>query len=148
MSGLSRSIPVLPRQGLILLRLLSQAAWADLIYINGLELPAVLAARLNRKPSILKIVGDYAWERARLRGLTGLDIGPFQTATLGLSLAWQRRLRSFYTRAAGMVVTPSRYLAGLVAGWGVPENRIGVILNGLTPLPAQIPAPEPEAGTG
>ena len=99
----------------------------------------MLAARLTRKPSILKIVGDYAWERARLRGLTGLDIDPYQTAHLPLSLEWQRRLRSFYTRAARMVVTPSRYLAGLVAGWGVPQNRIRVVLNGLTPLPAQVP---------
>ena len=99
----------------------------------------MLAARLMGKPSILKIVGDYAWERARLRSLTGLDIDPYQTAPLPLSLEWQRRLRSFYTRAAKMVVTPSKYLAGLVAGWGVPQNRIRVVLNGLTPLPAQVP---------
>lgn len=133
-SGLSRSIPVLPRQGLIWLRLLSLVSWADLVYINGLELPAVAAVRALGKPSILKIVGDYAWERARLRGQTGLDIDPYQNAPLPPLLALQRRIRTGYTRAAGMVVTPSRYLAGLVAGWGVPRGRIRVVLNGLTPL--------------
>ncbi len=96
------------------------------------------------KPSILKIVGDYAWERARLRGLTRLDIDPYQKAGLPPGLSLQRRLRTAYTRAAGTVVTPSRYLAGLVAGWGVPKSRIRVVLNGLTPLPEKIPTPEPE----
>ena len=135
LSGLSRSIPVLPRQGFILGKLLAQAAWADLVYINGLELPAIAAARILNKPNILKIVGDYAWERARLKGLTDLDIDPYQTAALPLSLSFQRRLRAMYAGAAGKVVTPSRYLAGLVAGWGIPRSRIRVILNGLTPLP-------------
>ena len=108
------------------------------------------AVRFLGKPSILKIVGDYAWERARLRGRTGLDIDPYQRSPLPPLLALQRHIRTAYTRAAGMVVTPSRYLAGLVAGWGVPRGRIRVVLNGLTPLPDETRAGEtagqPERG--
>ncbi len=143
--GLSRKITLPLRLGLIFFKLLNHARWAELVYINGLELPAVLACRLTGRPNVLKIVGDYAWERARLKGRTRLDVDPFQTAALPPGLAFQRWLRGFYTRLAGRVVTPSRYLAELVAGWGVPRESINVVLNGLTPLPVN---PPPAEATG
>ena len=61
--GLPRTWPAPLRLGRILLALLRHVLWADLVYVNGLELPAVTAARLLARPCILKIVGDYAWER-------------------------------------------------------------------------------------
>jgi len=135
LAGLTRFRPVWLRLALIFVRLLPLVRWADLVYVNGLELPSVLAARLLRRPVILKIVGDYAWERARLRGRTDLDIGAYQQAWLPFRLACQRSLRTVYSRLARTVVTPSRYLKGLVHGWGIPASRIRVIINGLTPWP-------------
>ena len=134
--GLRRFDPLALRLALIFFKLLVHIRWAEAVYINGLELPAILACRLIHRPAILKIVGDYAWERARLNDATGLDIGQFQTAQLPVILAWQRWLRAVYTRLAGVVVTPSRYLKELVRGWGLPKAKIRVIYNGLTPLPS------------
>lgn len=134
--GLRRLDPLLLRLVLIFFKLLAHVRWAEAVYINGLELPAILACRLARRPAILKIVGDYAWERARLKGATGLDIGQFQTAQLPFALTWQRWLRAVYARLADIIITPSRYLAELVQGWGLPKAKIRVIYNGLTPLPA------------
>lgn len=36
------------------------AAWADLIYLNSLGLPR---SGDGHKPRVMKVVGDYAWER-------------------------------------------------------------------------------------
>jgi len=136
LQGLRRFNPLPLRMAAAAAGLTRQARWADLVYINGLELPATLAARLAGRPAVLKIVGDYAWERARLRKETGLEIDPFQAARLPSRLALQRSLRAAYPRLARRIVVPSRYLAGLVEGWGVPGSRIEIIYNGLTPLPA------------
>jgi glycosyltransferase involved in cell wall biosynthesis len=141
--GLSRGVWLPLRLALIFLRLLGHVRWAEAVYVNGLELPAVLAGRLLGRPVVLKIVGDHAWERARLQGATRLEIDAFQAAPLPFKLALQRRLRAFYCRLATAVVTPSRYLAGLVAGWGVEPERLKVIYNGLTPLPPGRPQARP-----
>jgi len=84
-------------------------------------------------------VGDYAWERARLRQRTRLDLAEFQRAGLPWDLAGQRRLRSLYVRLADRVVAPSRFLRDLIVGWGAPPDRIRVVYNGLTPLPEPLP---------
>jgi len=146
--GLRRFNPLALRLALVFLKLLVHIRWAEAIYINGLELPAILACRLIGRPAILKIVGDYAWERARLKDATGLDIGQFQTAQLPVILAWQRWLRAVYTRLAGVVVTPSRYLKELVRGWGLPKAKIKVIYNGLTPLPSDWEAKRGDSAEG
>ncbi len=129
----SRSLPL--RMLTVFGRLLRHVGWADLVYVNGLELPAVLAARLKKRPCLLKIVGDYAWERARLRGGTSLSVEEFQEAPLPLGLGLQRWLRGFYASRADLIITPSRYLEKIVSGWRVPRNRIKVVFNGLTPIP-------------
>lgn len=144
--GLRRFHPLPLRMAAVAGELFRHARWADLVYVNGLELPAMVAARLAARPAILKIVGDYAWERARLRKETGLEIDPFQAARLPPKLALQRSLRAAYPRSARKIVVPSRYLAGLVQGWGVPEAKIEVVYNGLTPLAegGAFPEPRPE----
>ena len=53
---------------------------SDVVYINGIELPASLGALLARRPRVLKVVGDWAWESAIRRGLTTMGIEPFQSA--------------------------------------------------------------------
>lgn len=143
--GLSRFNPVPVRLLAILLRLLRHVSWSELVYVNGLELPAMLAARLRNKPAVIKIVGDYAWERARLRGETELEIDPYQLSKLDFKLDLQRRLRGFYTRLARVVITPSRYLERLVRGWGVRAERVRMIYNGLTPLPENSPGHKPSS---
>lgn len=111
---------------------------ADVVYLNGLVLEGVIAARLiRRRPAVIKVVGDRVWEEARNKAATTLDIDAFQVPG-GKTLRWKlmRSLQSAYTRAADFVITPSRYLSDVVAGWGVPRRRIRVVLNAVNPPPA------------
>lgn len=110
---------------------------SDVVYLNGLVLEGIIACRLiRRRPAVIKVVGDRVWEEARNRAATTLDINAFQLPG-SKSMRWKlmRALQSTYTRAAQFVITPSRYLSDVVAGWGVPRDRLRVVLNAVSPPP-------------
>ncbi len=115
------------------LHLLRQAGRHDVMFVLGLEPPALAAARLCGVPAVYKIGGDFAWEQARNRGLTGLEIDPFQVTRCGWRAESLKRLRSAYVRLADRVLVPSEYLRSLAVGWGAPPARVHVISNALTP---------------
>lgn len=116
---------------------LREARAAELIFVNGLELPAAAAARALGRPMVVKVVGDFAWELAHGRGWTRRDLDAFQEER-GVRLELLRRLYRSAARHAAAVITPSRYLAGIVERWGVPAARIRTIYNAVDP-----PAPPP-----
>ncbi len=116
---------------------------SDVWYINGLELPAVFAGKLLRKRMVMKIVGDYAWERAMNGKLTADGIDAFQQKKQCWNVELHKRLRSWYSRQVETLITPSRYLKSLVCSWGVPENRIQVIYNAVEKL-SECPGTKPE----
>jgi len=120
-----------------------QGRTAEVMFVNGLALEAVVANALLRKPMVQKIVGDLAWERAAIAGQTRDDFEAFQRTKYGLRLELSKWLRSWWTRRANLIITPSQYLARCVMGWGIPEERIHVIYNAVECLdhiqPAQVP---------
>jgi glycosyltransferase involved in cell wall biosynthesis len=103
----------------------------DVVFANGLHLESTL---LPHRPVVQKLVGDWAWERARNAGATDLDLEEFQAASVSLQVRALRELRSIVTRRARLVVVPSRYLGTVVRGWGVSESRIRVIPNAAPPV--------------
>lgn len=123
---------------------LTAARAADLLYVNDYGLPPTIANLLLRKPAVLKIVGDFAWEYATRHALlpTGLGIDEFQQQRFRPAVERLRAMQRWYTRRADLVIVPSRYLAGLVQGWGVPAERLRVIYNAPTPHPPGPPARE------
>jgi glycosyltransferase involved in cell wall biosynthesis len=134
----SRTYPLLVRL-IVLFGTLIRYGWqSDVWYINGLELPAVLAGKLLRKRMVMKIVGDYAWERAMNAGLTTDGIDDFQQKRQSWKVELHKRLRTWYTRQVERVITPSRYLKSLVCGWGIAENRVQVIYNAVEKLPEHL----------
>ena len=109
---------------------------ADVIYLNGLVLEGILAAKLfGRRPVVIKVVGDLIWEKARNRGATLLELDAFQSARLPLRWHLLHRLQAWYTAQADAVITPSRYLARIVANWGADDARIHIVYNAATLLP-------------
>ena len=121
--------------GRALVTILREARRCDVMFVNGLGLPAVLASRLVGKPMVVKVVGDGAWELAHARGWTTLDLDEFQKARGW----WVRLLRWWHhqaARRARAVIVPSRYLARIVERWGVPASRVHVVYNAFN-LPAQ-----------
>src|SRR5262245_44818031 len=59
-----RSTPRFIRVCRLVLQLTTLGKKADVVFVNGLALESAIAKFVNRKPIVLKIVGDLAWERA------------------------------------------------------------------------------------
>jgi glycosyltransferase involved in cell wall biosynthesis len=108
--------------------ILRQARTCDVLFVNGLGLAAALVARLTGKPMVVKVVGDGAWEIAYNRGWTTLSLDEFPRAR-GARIGLFRAMLHMAAKRAQMVVTPSHYLAGIVASWGVSKDRIRIIFN-------------------
>jgi glycosyltransferase involved in cell wall biosynthesis len=115
-------------------RILREGRHAQVLYVNGLYLEAVVANFLLRKPLVQKIVGDWAWERATNKGWVTDTFEEFQNRRHGLKVELLKALRYFCARRADTVIAPSRFLARAVANWGVPEKKIAIIYNSVEPL--------------
>lgn len=105
------------------------ARHADVVLANGLFIESALAARLIRRPLVMKVVGDWAWERAVSRNWVTGTIDEFQSRTYDLKVEALKTLRALVSRQAVAVITPSRYLQRVVMGWGVRSGRLHVIHN-------------------
>jgi glycosyltransferase involved in cell wall biosynthesis len=102
------------------------------IFSNGLEWQTEWVCRAAPRPYILKVVGDLAWERARVNGLTQLSVDEFQTASLA-NAPWRKWVarRTSFVRHARLVITPCEYLRRIVIGWGVEPRRVVKVFNGV-----------------
>jgi glycosyltransferase involved in cell wall biosynthesis len=92
-----------------------------------------------RRPYVVKLTADPAFERSRRRGLVAGDVDEFQAGgggALGLAL---RRARDFELRRAAYVYCPSAYLRRLVVSWGISPERVSVLPN---PVPELHDLPE------
>ncbi|MGH2787981.1 MAG: glycosyltransferase family 4 protein [Actinomycetota bacterium] len=127
-----------PRQGPWVVRLMAVVRWLirnrsayDVIYATGLHSPAVIGARLARRPVVVKVVGDAAWERASRQGLTTLSFDKFQVDPHSSKrVSAMRRLRNWSLRNADAITVPSRYLAEIVQNW-TGRDQVEVIPNGV-----------------
>lgn len=103
----------------------------DLVFVNGYGLPPALVNLWQRKPMVIKLVGDFAWEFAVRHGLIegAENIDAFQRRSHGPAVRLLRGVQRWYVNRACVVIVPSRYLAEIVAGWGVPAEKLRVIYN-------------------
>jgi glycosyltransferase involved in cell wall biosynthesis len=103
---------------------------ADVLLANGLLHATTLANMIVRRPCAVKVVGDFAWERARNRNLTTQEFTAFQSAAHARPLAcWQRERTRCLNRARAVLV-PSEFLRCVVEAWGI-TRPIHVIPNGI-----------------
>lgn len=149
-SRIPRQLPTPVRLALFSLATVRAGRKADLLFVNDYGLPPMVANLVLRKPLVLKIVGDFAWEYAVRHRLvpTGLDIEQFQRQRFGGRVQWLRLLQRWYARRADIVITPSRYLANLVESWGVPRELLRVVCNAAPPEQSRESAPECSGSSG
>ena len=83
-----------------------------------------------RKKLIRKIVGDWAWERARNKGITEESFDEFQNNSHNLHLEIAKFSRGWTATKADLVITPSEHLSNVVNNWGVERGNLKVIYNG------------------
>lgn len=118
-----------------------RARRADVIYSTGMFTRSALGAALARRPYVLKLTGDPAFERARWRGLVAGDVDAYQERRGGLLDRLLRRLRDRAVRGAASVFCPSAYLRELAISWGAVPGRVEVLPN---PAPADVELPPRE----
>ena len=107
----------------------------DVVYTTGMFGRSALGATLARRPYVLKLTADPAFERSRRRGLVGGDVDEFQQTHVGPAVAALRLARDVELRRAAHVFCPSTYLRQLAISWGVEPSRISVLPNPAPPVP-------------
>jgi len=112
-----------------------RASHADVVYATSMLGRAVLGSSLARRPVVVKLVADEAYERARRWELFEGDLDAFQRFGGGLRIRLLRQARDRALRRVAHLVCPSGYLAALAVSWGVPRERVTVLPNAAPALP-------------
>ncbi len=146
-AGEENNVLFISRRGGILIRYL-RYAWAvyrkarhaDVLFAQGAVsegVPTALVAKILRKPVIVRIPGDYAWEMGRQQSprSTEVTLDRFLTHAHTGRIGLYERLERWTARQARLIVVPSTYLRSVVERWGIPGERIEVIKNAVQPLP-------------
>ena len=141
----SRTRPV-PLRHLAVVREVARAArGADRVYATSMVRRASLGAAIARRPLVVKLVSDEAFERAVRAGRFPGTLEDFQRVSGGPRLRLLRASRNRALRRAAHVVVPSAYLRDLALGWGVAPDRLTVVPN---PAPSLPPLPDRDAARG
>jgi glycosyltransferase involved in cell wall biosynthesis len=110
------------------------ARWPEIVYSTGLIYKSVLASALNRVPLVVKLTTDPAYERARSLGRFSGEIEAFQEPDPDPAIRYLKRVRSAMLSRPARIVIPSRYLAEIARGWGLPADRVTVVPNPAPPF--------------
>jgi glycosyltransferase involved in cell wall biosynthesis len=147
-AGISRRIPKGVRHALYFLACLAGAVRSDLVLAQdtvSAGLPALLAARILRRPFVVRVPGDYAWEQGLQRfGVTD-SVDHFQSRRYGWRTEILRTIQCRVVASADAVITPSEYFKGIIAGWIGRADTIRVV-HGCIRYPRTPPAPSAPAG--
>ena len=114
-----------------------RARHADVVYTTGMFGRSSAGAALARRPYVVKLTADPAFERARRRGEVGGTVDEFQENGGGIRGAAYRRARDLELRHAFHVFCPSAWLRDLAISWGLDRDRVSVLPNP-TPLAADL----------
>jgi glycosyltransferase involved in cell wall biosynthesis len=115
---------------------------ADVVYATGLFARTAAACGLARRPFVVKLTGDPAFERARWRRRVTGDVRRFQEGGGGIEAALLRRVRDSALGRAAHVVCPSGFLRELALSWGLAPERVSVLPNPAPALPELAPRDE------
>ena len=130
-----RGLPPDLRHASFALRLARLARAADVVYVNSVLTRGVWGARAARRPTVVKLTDDPAYERARRFGLFDGDLDAFQRFDGGPRVRALRVLRDTALRRASLIVCPSAYLREHALGWGLRPEQVVVIENAIPELP-------------
>lgn len=115
------------------------ACRCDLLFVSGYGLPPAVVNLWLRKPMILKVVSDFAWEFCDRHGWVSESVQTFQYRRHSPKVELVKAVRRWYAKRANLVIVPGRYVGELVRGWNVPTTKIRVIYNAFrssAPIPS------------
>ena len=120
----------------------------DVVYTTGMFGRSSLGATLARKPYVVKLTADPAFERSRRRGLVAGDVEDFQAGGGGVAARVLRLARDVELRRAAHVFCPSAYLRELAISWRVEPDRVSVLPNPAPDVPELPPRDELKQALG
>jgi glycosyltransferase involved in cell wall biosynthesis len=129
-----RKYPKVVRHIIFLGKCLVRGRSVDIIYAQdpvSVGFPSLMASKMLRKPFVVRIAGDYAWEQAVQRHGVTDSIDDFQNKKYGTSTEFLRKIQRFVARHAHKVITPSHYFQTLVSGWLEEQSQVVTIYNGI-----------------
>lgn len=95
--------------------------------------PAMLAAKREKKPFVVKIVGDYAWEQGTQRSGVIQTLDDFvKTKRVPFLVHVLRWIQVRVADTATRIIVPSEYLKGIIVAWGIQNEKIEVIYNAVS----------------
>jgi glycosyltransferase involved in cell wall biosynthesis len=125
------------------LRLWQVARTAHRIYALdavSVGLPAAVVSWRTRKPLILRVAGDFAWEQGVQRCGVSADLDTFVSGGWYGIRVWLWRLIQRYVSSCAMrIVVPRQYFAGIVRAWGVEQQKIVVCYSAFAFSPGEPP---------
>jgi glycosyltransferase involved in cell wall biosynthesis len=131
----SRRLPAGLRHVRSVLAIRRAAVASDVVYATGMVRRAALGALLARRPLVVKLVADEAYERARRSSLFDGTLEEFQRVSGGVRLRALRVSRNRALARAEHVFCPSAYLRGIALGWGLDPGHVTVLPNPAPRLP-------------
>jgi len=123
------------------------AARSDVVYATSMIRRAALGSWLARRPLVVKLVSDEAFERARRSDRFDGTLDEFQAAG-GARFRFLRATRDAALRRARHVFCPSAYLRRLALGWGLDPQRVSVLPNPAPEVPSLPPREQLRAELG
>jgi glycosyltransferase involved in cell wall biosynthesis len=132
----SRRSPVRHLRAALLVR--EAARRSDVVYATSMIRRAAIGAVLARRPLVVKLVSDEAFERATRSGRYTGTLDQFQF-TGGARTRFLRMTRTAALRRARHVFCPSAYLRKVALGWGLDPRRVSVLPNPAPDVPDMPP---------
>jgi glycosyltransferase involved in cell wall biosynthesis len=117
------------------------ASRADAVYATSMIRRAAIGSSLGRRPLVVKLVSDEAFERATRSGRYSGTLDEFQ-AVGGVRTRLLRATRTRALRKATHVFCPSAYLRDVALRWGLDPERISVLPNPAPTIPQMPPRDE------
>ena len=138
----SRRLPRGVRHAAVAAEVTRRARTADVVYATSMIRRAAAGAALARRPLVVKLVADEAYERVRRAGRFAGSLDEFQHASGGTRVRVLRSTRDRALRRAAHVFCPSAYLREIAVAWGLDPGRVTVLPNPAPLLPALPPREE------
>jgi glycosyltransferase involved in cell wall biosynthesis len=131
----SRSLSAPLRHAAVVKEIARAARAADCVYATTMVRRSAIGAALARRPLVVKLVADEAYERERRTGRFDGSLQEFQRERGGLRARALRTTRTWALRRARRILVPSAYLRDIAVGWGIGGDRVVVVPNPAPPLP-------------
>ncbi len=129
-----RKFPKIIRHLVFFIKALLGGRDKDLLYTQdavSVGFPTMLAAKILRKPFLIRVPGDYAWEQSTQRFGVKETIDEFQNKKYGWRVELLRKIEAATVRNANLAITPSKYFRDLVARWNPGKDNVAAIYNGI-----------------